>query len=180
MHLSSQEEYGLRCLLRLASSEVSNAPANGDGRSVSAPVRIQDIAASEGLSQEYVAKLMRILRNGELVTSTRGASGGYHLARASSEITVWQALEVLGGSFFPEGFCDTHPGALRDCVHSTNCSIRALWRSMGGLLQTALSAVTLEHLQRGEQQTFAWLSEAGVGGTGAAASTNATAEGPTQ
>jgi Rrf2 family protein len=150
MRLSSQEEYGLRCLLRLASTD-----AGGD----EPPVRIQDIAASEGLSQEYVAKLMRILRNGELVTSTRGASGGYHLSRPAGEITVWQALEVLGGTFFPESFCDSHPGSLRDCVHTTNCSIRALWRNVGGLLETALNAVTLEHLQRGEQQTFAWLSE---------------------
>jgi Rrf2 family protein len=153
MHLSSQEEYGLRCLLRLASH---------DGSADESPLRIQDIATSEGLSQEYVAKLMRILRNGELVTSTRGASGGYHLARPADEITVWQVIEVLGGTFFPESFCETHPGSLRDCVHTTNCSIRALWRNVGGLLESALSGVTLEHLQRGEQQTFAWLSEEGT------------------
>jgi len=155
MHLSSQEEYGLRCLLRLASHNGEEGEA--------APLRIQDIASSEGLSQEYVAKLMRILRNGELVTSTRGAAGGYHLARPADEITVWQVIEVLGGSFFPESFCETHPGSLRDCVHSTNCSIRALWRNVGGLLEAALSGVTLEHLQRGEKQTFAWLSQAGAG-----------------
>ena len=154
MHLSSQEEYGLRCLLRLASHDAVEGKA---------PLRIQDIATSEGLSQEYVAKLMRILRNGELVTSTRGASGGYHLARQASEISVWNALEVLGGTFFPDTFCDTHPGTLRDCVHTTNCSIRALWRNVGGLLETALSSVTLETLQRGEHQTFAWLSRAGIG-----------------
>ena len=150
MHLSSQEEYGLRCLLRLASQDTTEGAA---------PVRIQDIAVSEGLSQEYVAKLMRLLRNGELVTSTRGASGGYHLARSATEITIWDVIEVLGGTFFPASFCETHPGSLRDCVHSTNCSIRALWRNVGGLLETALSNVTLEDLLRGEQQTFNWLSQ---------------------
>jgi Rrf2 family protein len=146
MHLSSQEEYGLRCLLRLATHDAES------------PVRIQDIAEAEGLSQEYVAKLMRILRNGELVTSTRGASGGYHLARAAADITVWEAIVVLGGSFFTDSFCQSHPGSLRDCVHSTDCSIRALWRNVGGLLRAALSSVTLENLKNGEQKTLTWLS----------------------
>jgi Rrf2 family protein len=153
MHLSSQEEYGLRCLLRLAVHE-------GDD----APVRIQDIAEAEGLSSEYVAKLMRILRNGELVNSTRGASGGYHLARPAARITVWEAIEVLGGAFFSDSFCQSHPGALRDCVHTTDCSIRALWRTVGGLLHTALSAVTLAQLKNGEQSTLALLAAGGVRG----------------
>lgn len=154
MHLSSQEEYGLRCLLRLSEYDSES------------PVRIQDIARDEGLSQEYVAKLMRILRNGRLVTSTRGASGGYHLARPASEITVWQTVEVLGGSFFTDSFCESHPGALRDCVHNTNCSIRTLWKGVGGLVRTALSAVTLEDLGKGDYSTFDWL--AAVGGQPAA------------
>ena len=63
MHLSSQEEYGLRCLVQLARHR-------GDEL-----MRIQDIAEADGLSPEYVAKLMRILRNGGLVESTRQSSG---------------------------------------------------------------------------------------------------------
>ena len=92
MHLSAQEEYGLRCLARLARHEGAD------------PVRIQDIAEAEGLSPEYVAKLMRILRNGGIVTSTRGAAGGYHLRRPAAEITLWEAIEVLGGPFFHDSF----------------------------------------------------------------------------
>jgi Rrf2 family protein len=107
---------------------------------------------------------MRILRNGELVNSTRGASGGYHLARPAARITVWEAIEVLGGAFFSDSFCQSHPGALRDCVHTTDCSIRALWRTVGGLLHTALSAVTLAQLKNGEQSTLALLAAGGVRG----------------
>ena len=50
MKLSSQEEYGLRCLLQVARLERD------------APVPIADVASREGLSTDYVAKLLRILR----------------------------------------------------------------------------------------------------------------------
>ena len=94
MHLSSQEEYGLRCLLQLARHD-------GDE-----PMPIQEIAELEGLTPEYVAKLMRVLRKGGLVTSTRGAAGGYRLDRPADEITLWDAVEILGGPLFPESFCE--------------------------------------------------------------------------
>jgi Rrf2 family iron-sulfur cluster assembly transcriptional regulator len=161
VHLSSQEEYGLRCLLQLARHQ-------GDG-----PMRIQEIADLEGLTPEYVAKLMRVLRKGGVVTSTRGAAGGYHLERAAAEITLWDAIDILGGPMFPDSFCETHPGTLRDCVHSPSCSIRSVWRDLNNLLRTALSSVTVEDLKTGEQSSLAWL--AGVArGDGIAAVRHAT------
>ena len=83
MHLSAQEEYGLRCLVQLARHVGEE------------PMRIQEIARAEGLSSEYVAKLMRILRNGNLVDSTRGASGGYRLPQADER----RALEREGEKY---------------------------------------------------------------------------------
>ena len=147
MHLSATEEYGLRCLLQVAR------------HTEKAPLRIRDIAASEGLSPEYAAKLMRALREGQLVCSTRGARGGYRLARPASSITIWEVLEVLGGPFFPERFCEDHPGALRDCIHSTDCSIRSLWRWVGHALQKTLEGVTLQDLTREETCMAQWLDE---------------------
>ena len=84
----------------------------GDGLQVArgqtaGPVSISQIAEGEGLSPQYTAKLMRQLRMGELVTSVRGAEGGYRLARPAGEISVWSALQVLGGEFFPDGFSFT-------------------------------------------------------------------------
>ena len=116
-------------------------------------MRIQEIASGEGLSAEYVGKLMGILRKGGLVDSTRGASGGYRLRREPARVSLWDAVEVLGGPLFPESFCDTHPGSLRDCVHSPNCSIRGVWRSLNSLLRVALSGITIDDLKRGEQIT---------------------------
>ncbi len=139
MHLLAHEEYGLRCLLQVAFHE---------GK---APVTIPEIADREGLSPEYTAKLLRTLRLGDLVSSTRGASGGYRLARPAESITVWEALGALGGDFFPEGFCDCHPGKRASCVHSTDCSIRAVWRAAERSLRETLGAITLRDLRRDER-----------------------------
>jgi Rrf2 family protein len=138
--LSAQEEYGLRCLLHLARC--------GDSSSLT----ITDISKAEGLSAPNVAKLMRILRMGGLVTSVRGQAGGYKLSRPSGEILVSDILELLGGPMFGPQFCDRHSGLQDSCSHQVDCSIRALWQSIQGVLQQVLTGMTLKDLCCGEQQ----------------------------
>ncbi len=138
MHLLAQEEYGLRCMLQVVRSGGAQ------------PLTIPQIAEAEGLSSEYTAKLMRTLRQGGLLTSTRGAGGGYQLARPAAEITAWHVIQVLGGSFFPEGFCESHPGQRRDCVRSTDCSVRALWQKLEAVVREVLESVSLADMQRRE------------------------------
>jgi len=150
MNITAQEEYGLRCLLRVAKHE------SGD------PMRTQEVAVAEGISLEYAAKLMRTLKHGGFVASTRGSAGGYLLARPASEITVWQVIEALDGPLYEEKFCDAHTGSQRDCTHSTDCSIRALWRNVNAILKDALSAITLADLSRDEGATRAWLLRSAV------------------
>lgn len=140
MHLSSQEEYGLRCLMQVVQHR-------GD-----APLGVNEVARAEGLSTEYAAKLMRILRRGGLVQSVRGANGGYRLARDAREVTVREALEVLGGPMFSDTVCSGHSGQHDDCVHNGGgCSIRALWSWIGGTVKHALDGVTLADLARPER-----------------------------
>ena len=145
MQLLAQEEYGLRCLLQVA--------AHPGPR----PITIPGIAQAEGLSAEYTGKLMRALRQGGLVSSTRGAGGGYRLARGADEITPWDVIQALGGPFFSDDFCDSHPGQLRDCVHSTDCSVRALWKRVEGAVRGVLGAVTLADMARSESQMAIWV-----------------------
>lgn len=143
MQLTSQEEYGLRCLLAVA-RETRDLP-----------VGIPDIAAAEGLSPEYAAKLMRLLRRGELVTSTRGANGGYRLAKPAADISVWSVITVLGGPLFHESFCDAHSGKHRDCVHASSpsgCSIRSMWSWVGAAIRGALEELSLADLLQTEAQ----------------------------
>lgn len=137
MQLTAQEEYGLRCLLQVARERGPD------------PATIPEIAAREGLSPEYAAKLLRALRQAELVVSTRGAGGGYRLARPASEISVWEVVQALGGSLFPAEFCETHPGQLHDCVHTTACSLRPVWSAVESAIRGVLENVKLADLARG-------------------------------
>jgi Rrf2 family protein len=140
MKLSSQEEYGLRCVLRVAGA--------GDGKSMTIP----EIGSAEALSIAYVAKLMRILRQGKLVKSVRGQAGGYILARSPEEIAVGEVLAVLGGRLFEPGFCDQFVGLKRICTHSVDCSIRSLWRSLQSAVDGVLSGITLRDLLQSESE----------------------------
>ncbi len=145
MHILALEEYGLRCLLRVAL------------RDAKGPVSTHEIAREEGIGPEYAARIMGTLRAGGLVESIRGAGGGYRLARPAGEISVWDAITVLGGELFPEGFCDCHPGRRPTCIHSTDCAIRALWRKTQGVLQETLAGISLEDLRRDERSMVSWL-----------------------
>ena len=150
MHILALEEYGLRCLLQVALRDADEL------------VSAQEIARAEGIGPEYVARIMGMLRAGGLVKSTRGARGGYQLVRPASEISVWSAIRVLGGDFFPESFCDCHPGRRRECIHSTDCSIRALWQRTQGLLEEILKPISLEDLRRDEPAMISRLNLATV------------------
>jgi Rrf2 family protein len=134
MKLTAQEEYGLRCLLQIGRL--------GDGASLTIP----EISRAEGLSIDYVAKLMRILRRGGFVKSIRGSVGGYTLARPADEINVGEVLAVLGGRIFEPNFCDRHAGIESLCTHSVDCSVRSLWRAVQAAIDQLLSKITLKDL----------------------------------
>jgi Rrf2 family protein len=139
MQFSAQEEYGLRCLLRLAAR-----PSHS--------VTIPEISQAEGISVPYVAKLMRLLRDGGLVNSERGQSGGYRLARPASQISAAEGLAALGSKFYGGEFCEKYSGNEDECTHTTNCSIRSLWRAVQMAVDHVLSRTTIDDLARNEEQ----------------------------
>ena len=139
MKFSSQEEYGLRCLLQLA--------RQGEGSSMT----IAEISEAEGLSQAYVAKLLRILRLNDFVESVRGQEGGYTLVRTPADIVLSDVLAALGGQFYKPGFCDHYAGTEEQCAHTFACSIRPLWQRVQGAIDSVLERTTLGDLIDGEQ-----------------------------
>lgn len=134
MKLSSQEEYGLRCLLQLARA--------GEGASLT----IADMSEREGISSPNVAKIMRLLRRAGLVTSTRGKAGGYTLARPAAEVRACDVLTALGGRLFDTGFCDRHAGVESHCLHTRDCSIRPVLRGLQQAIDQVLGELTLASL----------------------------------
>ena len=139
MKFTAQEEYGLRCLLQIGHQ----------GGSLTIP----EISTRESLSIPYVAKLVRLLRQGGFVTSTRGQSGGYALARPPEQIVVGEVLAVLGGRLFDLEYCGRFPGSVHTCTHTVDCSIRSLWRAVQLGVDQVLSRTTLRDLLGNEEET---------------------------
>jgi len=147
MKLSSQEEYGLRCLLQVAH--------HGPEGSMTIP----EIAGIEGLSIPHVAKLMRLLRRGGFVKSVRGQAGGYKLARTPDQVNIGEVLAWMGGRLFEPSFCTLHSGMAKLCTHSVDCSIRSLWQSVQYVVDQVLGKVTLSDLRGGERQVSSWITD---------------------
>jgi len=130
--LSTRTRYGVRLMLDLACRY-------GDG-----PIYLKDVAGREDISEKYLGQIMIPLRSRGLVLSTRGAHGGYSLARPPGEITLWEIMEPL------EGRC-----TLVDCVEHASvchrvptCAARDIWTMLGEKISESLNSVTLADLAR--------------------------------
>lgn len=150
MKLSSQEEYGLRCLLQIAKQ--------GEGGSLT----IAEMGQREGISAPNVAKIMRILRQAGLVKSTRGKAGGYSLSRPPAEMPVGDALGALGGRLFDATFCDRHAGLEERCLNTSDCSIRPVLRYVQDAVDQVLEQLTLQSLLRPEREVTVAISPRAV------------------
>lgn len=109
----------------------------------------RDLSAREGLSADYVEQILLRLRRAGLLTSTRGARGGYALARDPAEISV---REIIAASEL--GTFDlhrvTHPITEERCGDSQNCSIRPVWMMLQRRIDDALESVRLSDLLHDE------------------------------
>src|SRR6266852_1992265 len=89
MIFTTKAEYGVRLLVELGRH------GNQD------PVSLKAIAEAEGLPLAYLERIVALLRKAGLVESTRGAHGGYRLARPASAITMDEAVLALEGVVAP-------------------------------------------------------------------------------
>lgn len=101
-----------------------------------------EIADITGIAPATVSKILKQLAKSELVYSTRGARGGYELARAPEEITVAGIIHAVEG-----------PIALTECSISQQtceqaggCEIRGSWGIINQTIFNALDSITLADL----------------------------------
>jgi Rrf2 family protein len=142
MRITAVEEYGLRCLMALASK--------GPGEQLS----IAEIAEMEGLSVPYVSKLLSILRKAGLVSAERGRSGGFMITRPLKEITLYEVMTSLGGPLIDPEHCQRHSGLREECIHINKCSVHDILGGLAGYLQAFLTRTTLEDLVHGDVTTL--------------------------
>jgi len=102
----------------------------------------QELAAETHVSPPTVAKLLKRLVRARLVESTRGAHGGYRLARSPQEITVAEVVRALEGPIALTA-CSVHSGG---CGIESSCAARVNWRVINDAVKQALEGVTLAEM----------------------------------
>jgi len=141
MLFSTKAEYGIRLMVALG---------RRDG---GPPVALAALADSETLPLSYLEHLVAKLRDAGLVTSQRGAHGGYRLALPASEIRMLEVVEALEGPIAPMD-CFTPEEQKRgqgvSCSHLSDgdiaCSTKLLWTRVHGGITRALAGTTLAEL----------------------------------
>ena len=131
MKLSTRSRYGLKAMVDLAL-------AYGEGC-----VSIASLAAQQGVSVAYLEQLIGSLRKAGLVTSSRGAQGGYALSRMPEEINVGEILQVLEGSTVVTDCVGTDGAA---CSNACSCSARPLWIKLQSRINEVRFATSLKDM----------------------------------
>ncbi len=131
MKLSTRARYGVRLMLSLSLNY-------GKG-----PILLKDIAKKEEISEKYLSLIIIPLRGAGLVNSSRGAYGGYTLAKEPSKITVKEIVDVLEGDCLVNCINDSSA-----CTRISTCAARDIWVLLGEKISETLQSITLEKLAR--------------------------------
>jgi Rrf2 family cysteine metabolism transcriptional repressor len=114
-------------------------------------VALKAIADAEGLPLAYLERIVALLKRAGLVESTRGAHGGYRLARAAETVTMDEVVLALEGAVAPMScFVDDSEEGRVLCSHVADsghgCATKLLWTRVQGGVIRALSQTTLAEL----------------------------------
>ncbi|MDP9293605.1 MAG: Rrf2 family transcriptional regulator [Actinomycetota bacterium] len=137
MIFTTKAEYGVRLLIQLG--------LRGDA----GPVSLKAVAAAENLPLAYLERIAALLKKAGLVLATRGAHGGYLLARPAEEITMDAVVLALEGAIAPmDCFLDDHGGRVL-CSHehdARNCATKLMWTRVQMGVIRSLQRTTLAEL----------------------------------
>lgn len=129
MRLTAKSEYGLLALIDLATSWEAG------------PVSARDIAKNRDIPPAFLEQLLATLRREGLVTSMRGARGGFALARNPREITALDIVEALEGPLAPT-VCDSQSV----CGREGACAAEPVWTRVSTALRAVLADFDLASL----------------------------------
>lgn len=130
MKLSAKGRYGIHAMYDLAECGAES------------PQAIKAIAERQQIPEAYLEQLFGKLRRDELVTSVRGAQGGYLLSRPPNEITVGQVLRAL------EGDLAVVDCLLEDdlCDKACSCPTRTVWQKVHEGVNNIVDGITLQDM----------------------------------
>ena len=133
LQVSQRTHYGLRAMTELAK-------AYGSG-----PRSLASIAEAQHLPAGYLEQLAIPLRRAGLIEATRGAHGGYQLARPPVQVSVGEVVRALEGAVTPvECLSDDYPPG--SCALELGCLSRPVWQRVKESIDQVLDSTTLADL----------------------------------
>lgn len=133
MKLSTRSRYGTRLVLELALKFDKG------------PVFLKDISSSQEISLKYLGQLIIPLKIAGIVKSSRGAHGGYYLARNPEEIRLREIVQALEGPIYLVE-CLENPDI---CNRHDRCIARTFWNRINVLLYKSLDEITIKDMVDG-------------------------------
>ena len=132
--LSTRSSYGLRACLALAC------------RSQDIPVAVVELSRENQIPRRYLEQILNALRHKGLVDSTRGARGGYQLAKESTSISIGEIIRAVEGEMEPI-LCSVPERKNGDCRTRLGCISRRLCFDLESALMKILDGTSLEDLR---------------------------------
>lgn len=145
---SARAEYGVRLMIMLAREY-------GHG-----PLSLARVAETDALPLPYLEQLIAVLRRDGLVTSQRGAKGGYELSRDPRSITMGEVIRSLEGPITPMS-CAPEDAAHATCIRGDFCSAQLLWTRIRDAVGQTLDSTLLSELVPQEQYADLAVVQAG-------------------
>ena len=140
MKISTKGRYALRLMIDLAQHDAAGY------------IPLRDISKRQQISAKYLEQIVVQLSRAGFVMSTRGAQGGYQLARQPSEYTVGDILRITEGPLVPVACLEHDPV---ECVRADECITLDFWRGLYDVVNRYVDSVTLEDLvSRGKTLNF--------------------------
>lgn len=100
------------------------------------------LAVQSGLPEPTVAKVLKLLARAEVISSIRGASGGYLLARKPEEVSIASVITALEGPVILTDCVSSGGG----CCHEKKCAVKGQWDPVNEAMRQALENVTLAQM----------------------------------
>lgn len=114
---------------------------------------LRDIAKRQQISLDYLEQIVPSLKSAGLIKAKRGAHGGYQLAKSPADITAYDALVALEGTFNPMA-CLSTSEETEGCLASGSCAVQEVWSEMKLAVEAVLKKKTLAQMIERQQDSF--------------------------
>lgn len=131
MKISTRARYGLRIMVDLAQHRDEGY------------ISLKTIAVRQGISKRYLDQIMLLINRTNFLSTTRGAQGGYKLAKEPKEYSLGDIIRVTEGGFAPIQCLEDEE---HECGREGNCIARKVWQGLNDVMADYVNNLTLQDI----------------------------------